>query len=175
MPPICSVTDCSNKAYGRGWCRKHHTRWLRHGDPLHVEVVGSPEVRFHAKVRKGWMGDCWLWTGAVSSGYGTLYIDNRNVYAHRFSYELHVGPIPHGKQIDHLCRVQPCVNPDHLEAVTPRTNILRGNAPSAVAVRTNRCRRGHEFTEENTYWRPDGRGRQCRACARLRERRHAEV
>lgn len=75
---------------------------------------------------------CWLWTGATSpQGYGRfnagLREDARNVLAHRWSYEHHVGPIPDGLDLDHLCRVRHCVNPEHLEPVTRQENVQRGH------------------------------------------------
>lgn len=76
---------------------------------------------------------CWVWSGATTGRTGKYghfrASSDRNAaksYAHRWSYEYHVGPIPHGRQIDHLCRVTLCVNPQHLEAVTPRENVRRG-------------------------------------------------
>jgi hypothetical protein len=116
---------------------------------------------------------CWLWTrGCSSTGYGLAAQPTplkKWVLVHRAVYELVVGPIPSGLHIDHLCRVRRCVNPEHLEPVTPRENNLRSNSPSAIVVRTNRCKHGHELTPENVYLRPDGNGRQCRTCARRRE------
>jgi hypothetical protein len=121
--------------------------------------------RWAAKVQK--TETCWLWTGAISStGYGRLNL----YYAHRIAFELHIGPIPEGMTIDHLCRVRTCVNPAHLEAVTLAENIRRSDSPSAQRARWTHCPRGHEFTPENTYLRPDGHGRQCRACCRMRQR-----
>ena len=86
----------------------------------------------------------------------------RTEWAHRVSYELFRGPIPDGLQIDHLCRIRHCVNPDHLEAVTQRENILRGTSPSAKAAARDACINGHPYTPENTkLFRGD---RQCRTC-----------
>ena len=69
---------------------------------------------------------CWLWTGAIyASGYGGLQHKGRSQYAHRVSYEIFVGPIPNGHDIDHLCRLRLCVNPEYLQAVTRRENLLR--------------------------------------------------
>jgi hypothetical protein len=108
---------------------------------------------------------CWLWNGRISpEGYGRISAK----YVHRITYELWRGPIPEKKQIDHLCRVRPCVNPDHLEAVTQKENILRGTSPSAMHAKQTHCIHGHLLDESNTW---TGRGRQCLTCARLRMRK----
>lgn len=116
---------------------------------------------------------CWEWTGGTNAGgYGVLNIAKRPRLVYRVLYELVVGPVPDALELDHLCRNRRCVNPDHLEPVTHRENVLRGDAPSARAHRENICKRGHEFTPDNTYWfGPDKRHRQCQACNRLREAR----
>lgn len=120
--------------------------------------------RFMARVDDS--GDCWLWLGAKSSnGYGAVSVGGRMKSAHRYSYEQHVGSIPAGLQIDHLCRVRNCVNPAHLEAVTGRTNVLRSpDAPSAINARKTHCIHGHEYTPENTLLQK--RGKYCRECHR---------
>lgn len=124
--------------------------------------------RFLAKVRK--TDSCWLWTGNLkSTGYAGLTVKGVPTYAHRFSYELVNGLIPSGLFIDHLCRVKHCVNPSHLEAVTPRTNVRRGLAGNANLDKTH-CPQGHEYSQSNTYicFRTDGDGisfRRCRICA----------
>src|SRR5690606_15712718 len=91
---------------------------------------------------------CWLWTDTLNpvTGYGRISINNRRVYAHRFSHELFKGPIPAGYEVDHLCRVRHCVNPDHLEAVTKTVNIRRADANKWKRELTH-CKWGHEFTE----------------------------
>lgn len=120
-------------------------------------------------------GDCWLWTGTRRpDGYGTLYVNNRHEYAHRFAYADLVGPIPAGFHLDHLCRTTSCVNPDHLEVVTPRINMLRSSHRSAVSVRSGRCIRGHLRGPGNDWVSRTGRW-QCRPCRRERynpESRH---
>lgn len=118
---------------------------------------------------------CWDWVGGhTTAGYGTTWNGRGMVYAHRLLYERHKGPVPEGLHIDHLCRNRGCVNPDHLEAVPCKENIRRGDSPAAIARRTNRCGRGHEFTPENTYRRPNG-GRMCRACRDLVEDHELKV
>jgi len=93
---------------------------------------------------------CWFWTGPMWGGSGedgqSYGRTSRGRYAHRFSYEMAKGPIPAGMELDHLCRNRLCVNPDHLEPVTHRENILRGEHPTARAFRSGLCRNGHPLT-----------------------------
>ena len=127
--------------------------------------------RFWTKVHK--TDTCWLWTGGISHGYGSFDLPGvgrwRAVRAHRFAYEALVGPIPEGMVIDHLCRVKACVNPDHLEPVTQRTNLLRGQSFAAVNAAKTHCVHGHEFTPANTIVSP-GR-RRCRSCTQASDAR----
>jgi HNH endonuclease len=103
---------------------------------------------------------CWLWVGYTKrDGYGQ-YLGRP---AHRVAYELVVGPIPPGLQIDHLCNNAPCVRPEHLEAVTPQENNRRRDNGGT------HCKSGHPYDEANTYIRPNG-CRDCRACIRMRAR-----
>lgn len=112
----------------------HYVRAMKHGDPRAVlRIRGDDEARFWSYVLKNGPGGCWLWAGAVeANGYGVFVLPNRNVKAHRFSYELNVGPIPEGLQIDHVyangCRHRNCVNPAHLEPVTAQENTRRRDA-----------------------------------------------
>lgn len=92
--------------------------------------------------------------------------------AHRVAYEATVGPIPKGLQVDHLCRNRLCVNPSHLEAVTPAENKRRGFSPPAINARKTHCIHGHELAGANVYYRKDRPGRrQCRECERIRKRK----
>lgn len=85
----------------------------------------DPQIRFWAKVDA--TGDCWIWMGAKHwFGYGMFQLLGSTITAHAFAYMTLVGPIPKGLELDHLCRVQACVNPDHLGAVTHAENIRRG-------------------------------------------------
>lgn len=130
----------------------------------------TDEQKFYAGVRVDAEG-CWLWTRAKSgAGYGQLRVAGKVVYAHRFAYELLVGPIPEGLTLDHLCRVRACANPKHLEAVTLRANLLRGTSRNANNARKTHCLRGHPFSGPNLYVRKDGHGRECRACNTIRKR-----
>ena len=116
---------------------------------------------------------CWLWTASVRpSGYGQIWtrtVEGRRrlLSAHRAVWEAARGPVPDGLDLDHLCRVRTCVNPDHLEPVTRKTNILRGLAPAAANARKTVCDKGHQL-----QLLPTGR-RGCPKCKRayLAERR----
>jgi len=137
-------------------------------------AVRDAEQRFWEKVDKRADG-CWLWTGSKqTAGYGTFNTGrvgpatSRYVGAHRFSYELANGPIPDGLHLDHLCRTPACVNPDHLEAVTPTINAHRGDSPMMLVRRSGMCINGHTVTPENVAYRKDGRGHYCRVCRRER-------
>lgn len=107
---------------------------------------------------------CWMWMGAIHwTGYGV----SGSKLAHRASYESEFGAIPDGKQIDHLCRNRWCVNPHHLEAVTQRENIMRGEGLTAKNAKKTHCPMGHEYTAENTLHSVGRDGytrRRCRSC-----------
>lgn len=123
---------------------------------------------------------CWLWQGAIGAGgYGLVQTGRRSPagnrmpsYVHRVMYEDTIGPVPEGKVLDHLCRVRHCCNPEHLESVSERTNIVRGEGISADYAVRDECGRGHPKTPENRYMRPDGKGWCCLPCMRLRGRKH---
>jgi hypothetical protein len=107
---------------------------------------------------------CLIWRGKCTrDGYGTIKNDGRYLRAHRVAYELLVGPIPAGLQLDHLCRVRNCCNPLHLEPVTSRVNTLRGNGLTAIHALKTSCPQGHAYDENNTYLDRANR-RHCRTC-----------
>jgi hypothetical protein len=121
------------------------------------------------------MNDCIEWKYALShNGYGLKRIGNKMVRVHRFVYEVCYGKIPDGLVIDHLCRNRKCINPHHLELTTIKENTLRGVGPTAMNAKKTHCKHGHEFNDENTYIRKDGR-RNCKKClsmASLKYYRH---
>lgn len=127
--------------------------------------------RFWSKVEK--TQTCWLWTAVLNSaGYGRFYLNGKMRLAHRLAFEADRGPVEPGLQLDHLCRNRACVNPQHLEPVTQRENILRGTSPAAVASRRSHCPQGHPYDEVNTLRSTSG-SRRCRACSRDKHRRNA--
>jgi len=126
---VCTEAGCSKAVYCRGWCQAHYMRWYRKGSVARPSVVD----RFLGLVDI--TSGCWGWTGAktkAENGYGQFRGGEgqgrrrKRVVAHRFAYELAVGPVPHGLVLDHVCRNRLCVNPDHLEPVTMRENTARG-------------------------------------------------
>lgn len=131
------------------------------------EAYDSAVDRFTRRIDRDPGTGCWNWTGSLTGqGYGRIRVgDKGRVVAHRFSYELYVGSIPDGLQIDHLCRNRRCVNPAHMEPVTSRENTLRGDAPAARQARQTRCLRDHALSGKNLRLRPSGK-RECRTCAR---------
>lgn len=133
----CSIEGCDRPILGRGWCQRHYAQWRRTGNPLptkrlrsetiegriwpHVIVGPIPEHRED-------LGPCWIWTGSISRlGYGRFKWRGHFHPTHRWTYERARGPVPVGKELDHLCRVRHCCNPDHLEAVTHRQNMVRSS------------------------------------------------
>ena len=112
-------------------------------------------------------GACWNWLGALNrNGYGAVKLSGKMYLVHRVSYGVLVGEIG-PQQLDHVCRNRRCLNPDHLEAVTQRVNILRGFSAAARQARQTECIHGHAFDSTNTYWYSEGRRRACRTCKGL--------
>jgi hypothetical protein len=121
------------------------------------------------KIQRDPANECWEWIGARGhGGYGQIRIDGQVKPAYRATYELFVGPIPKGKELDHLCRNPACVNPKHLEPVSHVENVRRGNAGANNRDKTH-CPHGHAYDDENTIYNAHG-GRVCRTCSRRRSR-----
>jgi hypothetical protein len=179
----CSVDGCEKDARQRCMCSRHYLSSWKHGDPLYVDEHphgGTVEERFWRKVEK--TDSCWLWTAQVTpKGYGRFYVDGRNRGAHEVAYELFIGPIPPGLEIDHVCHSDSdcvfineecphrrCVNPEHLEAITHAENLARRNGAPGPSPK-DYCMRGHPMGGHNLMVRrrsSDGKlRRECRACS----------
>lgn len=144
---FCSTPGCGRQFRARGACYVH--------DP---GPRGRRPFMDRLFARVDASGDCWEWTGGLDTkGYGHVALPSGTTTgAHRAVYELLVGPVADGLQLDHLCRNRTCVNPDHLEPVTPAENVRR-------ALSRPHCRRGHLMTGRNVMETAGG-NRRCRTC-----------
>lgn len=118
--------------------------------------------------------ECWLFAGYIApNGYGYFYVRGSGygsspVIAHRVMYENEVGRISDGKQLDHLCRVRACINPEHLEPVTLKENVLRGIGITARNAKKTHCPKGHLLDQISRN--KDKAYRRCATCHRNAER-----
>lgn len=170
--PRCKIPGCEKPERARGVCGAHYEQWrTKPAGAIQPNDLITPPERFWPKVNK--TETCWLWVGNINTkGYGMFGLNRGLVSAHRFAYVLLVGPIPEGLHIDHLCRVRHCVNPDHLEPVTPQENVRRGL--HGVLRSQTHCVNGHERTVENTYIHLTRGNPVCRECSRADGRRYLE-
>ena len=160
-------TSCSSKAnfLKPGFAERHRDQARRKMDP--AKKAQRAIERFCAKVLIA--DECWGWSaGKTRDGYGTFSLNGRLKYAHVFSCELLIGPIPDGLELDHLCRNPSCSNPAHLEPVTHRENLLRGVGMTAKNAAKTHCAKGHAYSPENTLFR-NGHHRVCRTCKQARD------
>lgn len=174
MPGKPSIERCCEQCGARFFTwpvhiRKGNGRFCSRGCASRSKALVSLADRVWAKVRK--TDGCWWWLGAKSPlGYGQVQRGRRGdgiTPAHHATYELMVGPIPAGLELDHLCRQPSCVRPDHLEPVTSTENKRRALSVSNLNAVKTECSNGHPFDEANTYVRKEGH-RMCRTCHRER-------
>lgn len=119
-----------------------------------------------AKCEEDTETNCLVWTGYADPRYGRVMRNKQLKAVHREVYEEAIGPIPDGAVIHHLCRNTLCANVEHLICMTPADHATLHLADPDTKRNSNKthCKRGHEFTPENTYVRPDGTGRHCKTC-----------
>lgn len=130
---------------------------------IKYRIMIDPIIRFFEKVDKTKDG-CWLWIGGISDGgYGVFDYNGKSHNSHKWLYERNKKRVPKNKQLDHLCRNRACVNPDHLEIVTFKQNILRGISPSAINAKKTHCKKGHILDGDNLYINPTN-ARVCKTC-----------
>src|SRR5215216_3417771 len=170
--PPCKAPGCDKRTRKHGFCAKHDYRWRRYGDPLAVrEIHGDDLTRFWSKVTK--TAGHWEWTGTIgSTGYGFFRTPEGQQLAHRYAWELLVGPIPEGLTLDHIkewCGLRSCVKvladehgPAHLEPVTRGENTLRGDTITAANLRKTHCPQGHSYDGIS----PSNGQRTCSECRR---------
>lgn len=169
----CRTEGCDRKPQKRGryagFCAAHarHLKDWGQTRPVRDPRPARDPGRLWGDQISRTPSGCWEWLGSLSTaGYGTVNLGNGSYgYAHRLSWELAHGDIPVGLHIDHLCRNRKCINPEHLEPVTPQVNARRGAA--AYGPIKQKCIHGHDMTVAvNVYTAPDG-GKRCRTCARM--------
>lgn len=116
---------------------------------------------------------CWIWTGyLMPNGYGQFRYGGNAIPAHRVAFAIIRGYMPPQKiDLDHLCRVRCCVNPDHLEPVTRQVNLRRG--AGCTLIGKERCFRGHDLAT-NLYYAGSKKAARCRECERIRDRTRQE-
>ena len=189
----CVVDDCPNPARGKTviWCEAHYGRMRRRGN-LELARRGvaprDPEERFWERVDRRSIDECWPWTGGVDGhGYGQFSLPpQRMAKAHRFAYELLVGPIPEGLGLDHTCHNEDrgcdggptcphrrCCNPAHLEPADTATNSRRGRAGQPNARKTH-CPQGHPYEGDNLYVEASTGRRRCLTCKRAASMRYEQ-
>lgn len=172
MKPECTEDGCHAPQVGRGLCNKHWKAWRRRADPSEVRKknFGTLEERWWARVIRAGGDECWEWDGAHDSdGYAQIGVNGRALGAHVVGYQVNVGPVPEGMELDHFaCDNRSCVNFTHVRPDTHANNVMREGSKNvgAINARKTQCPKGHEYTPENTYIVPSTGGRACRTCQR---------
>jgi len=125
----------------------------------------TPAERYWARTVVSY--GCWGWTGLITPrGYPIFWVDHhKGIYGHRMAYELHFGPIPAGMHTHHTCENKACVNPWHLEILTPQEH--KDRHPQPIPPKPTHCKRGHPLSGDNLY-----SSGACATCKRMRELRY---
>ena len=137
---------------------------------MNLDFYTKYKEKFYKKIKK--IDKCWIWQGYKNKkGYGKFYA-GKQLYSHRYSYLIHKGIINHLMQIDHLCKNTSCCNPDHLEEVTQRINLLRGDTNTSKNAKKTHCPKGHEYFGNNLFY--DNGSRQCKKCHSIKNKAYRE-
>jgi hypothetical protein len=172
---LCREGHLFQRSTGTGSCIRcfYEKRLLRRPLRPVIPLVSDLELLLQRTMPEPNSG-CWFWMGTIATnGYGRVHnfrARGKYLAAHRVIYELIRGPVSATLDLDHLCRVRSCVNPNHLEPVTRQVNARRGMCGALTKARYEAmefCRKGHPRSAENLYRRPDGRGTGCRMCLRV--------
>ena len=169
---ICSIEGCDRDAVARGWCLNHYKRERRRAGGQFVRATVAERLAAAATRQPN---GCLEWDRARhADGYGHFYLDGRIQLAHRAAWIIANGPIPDDMNVCHRCDNPPCIDPAHLFLGTQSDNVADMVAKGRhMNNRRTHCKRGHEFTEENT--RIDDRGnRNCRTCTAEYQRAYNE-
>jgi len=140
---------------------------VKTAEPFERFLTRTLAERFFGRILPHPVTGCWNWLGGKTNGYGSFWADGEMTNAHRFSYIVFVGDIPAGHDVDHLCRNRGCCNPEHLEAVTRKVNMARGELrpPSGAKSKNGKkttCPRGHPYDGANKW------SRTCSICQKTR-------
>lgn len=169
--------DCLENQ-GRDGRRLPRGSMVKRVEDLHDKNI-KPHYRRYRESIESWIprtysvsdSGCWEWKGTKNSGgYAKTKIKGKTLLGHRMMYEFTHGSIPQHLTLDHLCRNRSCVNPQHLEPVTMKENLLRGNGACAINKRKTKCKRGHPFGKQTKFNLNKG-NRMCHTCAKLRKPR----
>lgn len=149
---MCLVgKDCSPGRLRRGMCERHYRRFMS---------TGSTDSPWLDNLTNYWIVEdgCWLWLGGMwPNGYGKTSVEIHGTrLAHRAFYAEAGNDVPEGMDLDHLCRVRLCVNPDHLEPVTRQENVIRGLKARTV------CQNEHDLTLTGAFVPGTHQCRECR-------------
>jgi len=159
----CITDDCELPVLAQDRCNKHYQRYLNNGG-RRLDHLDKLLTRIEPNEN-----GCWIWQGLKDKrGYGRTNVGGGTIRnTHVVFYNILVGDVPKGLELDHLCMTQSCVNPDHLEPVTHTENMKRW----ANTLNITHCPQGHEYDSVNTYVNPKGR-RICRICSRKSGQRY---
>lgn len=157
----------------RRYLPSHH---LRVANPHKPAPQATPLELIDRAARRSFEdpNGCWVFTGALSQGYGRVGHKRQTWLLHRLAYAAMVEDVGPDLTLDHLCRNRACWNPDHLEPVPIGVNVSRALSPNRAAFRGGECRRGHDITDPHNVYDYNGR-RQCAECARENARRRRAV